>query len=49
VKWFPLSGTLPAMAFQEDVDALQWFALHRSEGLPVDREWAGRLAEQACG
>jgi 8-oxo-dGTP diphosphatase len=47
VEWFPLSGPLPEMAFQEDVDALQWFALHRSEGLPADREWAGQLAGQA--
>ena len=41
VEWFPLSGPLPEMAFQEDVDVLRWLALHRSEGLPVDREWAG--------
>lgn len=41
VEWFPLSGPLPQMAFQEDVDVLQWFALHRSEGLPVDRDWGG--------
>ena len=41
VEWFPLSGSLPEMAFQEDVDVLHWFALHRSEGLPVDRDWAG--------
>jgi ADP-ribose pyrophosphatase YjhB (NUDIX family) len=36
VAWFPLAGPLPEMAFQEDVDALQWFAGHRSEGLPVE-------------
>jgi ADP-ribose pyrophosphatase YjhB (NUDIX family) len=41
VEWFPLSGPLPEMAFQEDVDALRWFTQHRSEGLPVDPEWAG--------
>jgi 8-oxo-dGTP diphosphatase len=41
VEWFPLSGPLPDMAFQEDVDVLQWFALHQPAGLPVDREWAG--------
>jgi hypothetical protein len=42
VAWFPLAGPLPEMAFQEDVDALQWFAGHRCAGLPVEREWAGR-------
>jgi 8-oxo-dGTP diphosphatase len=42
VEWFPLSGPLPEMAFQEDVNVLHWFALHRSEGLPVDPEWARR-------
>jgi len=41
VEWFPLSGPLPEMAFQEDVDVLRRLALHRSQGLPVDRDWAG--------
>ena len=39
VEWFPLSGPLPEMAFQEDTDILRWFALHPSEGLPVDPEF----------
>jgi len=47
VAWFPLSGPLPEMAFQEDVDVLHRFARHRSEGLPVDREWAGQPSERA--
>ena len=42
VEWFSLPGVLPEMAFQEDVDVLRWFAVHGTEGLPVDRDWAGR-------
>jgi 8-oxo-dGTP diphosphatase len=45
VAWFSLAGPLPEMAFQEDVDVLHWFARHRSEGLPVDRDWAGQPCE----
>ena len=53
VEWFPLGGPLPEMAFQEDVDALQWFAAHRSEGVPVDRGLLDSLLRSlgflACG
>jgi hypothetical protein len=41
VEWFPLSGALPEMALQEDVDVLWWFTLHRAKGLPGDLDWAG--------
>lgn len=36
VAWFPLSGPLPEMAFQEDVDLIGWYAAGRMEGLPVE-------------
>jgi 8-oxo-dGTP diphosphatase len=39
VDWFSLSGPLPEMAFQEDVDLLSWYAAGRPEGLPVEA-WA---------
>jgi 8-oxo-dGTP diphosphatase len=41
VEWFSLPEPLPQMAFQEDIDVLRWFASHRSDGLPVDPDWAG--------
>jgi ADP-ribose pyrophosphatase YjhB (NUDIX family) len=36
VDWFSLSGPLPEMAFQEDVDLIEWYATHPGEGLPID-------------
>lgn len=40
VDWFPLSGPLPDMAFQEDVDVLDMVATGEFESLPVDPRFA---------
>jgi 8-oxo-dGTP diphosphatase len=36
VDWFPLSGPLPEMAFQPDVDIIEAYAQAEIEGLPVN-------------
>jgi ADP-ribose pyrophosphatase YjhB (NUDIX family) len=40
VEWFSLSGTLPEMGFQEDVEAIQRYAEAGFVGLPVDPDYA---------
>lgn len=40
VDWFPLAGPLPEMAFQEDVDLLEWYSTAAVDGLPVDPDHA---------
>ena len=42
VGWFPISGPLPEMAFQEDVDIIEWYSAKQSEGLPVDPDFASQ-------
>ena len=42
-KWFPVSGPLPEMAFQEDVDALEMYAKKEFIGLPVDQRYARQV------
>ena len=39
-KWFPISGPLPEMAFQEDIDALEMYVKKEFIGLPVDSRYA---------
>jgi ADP-ribose pyrophosphatase YjhB (NUDIX family) len=39
VDWFPLTGPLPEMGFQEDADVIAWYAANRGVGLPVDLEF----------
>ena len=36
VGWFPITGPLPEMGFQEDVDAIHLFAQQGHIGLPID-------------
>ena len=36
VAWFPLSGPLPDMAYQEDLEALRLYRLNPQHGLQVD-------------
>jgi ADP-ribose pyrophosphatase YjhB (NUDIX family) len=40
VDWFPMAGPLPEMAFQEDVDLLEWYSTQTVDGLPVDPDYA---------
>jgi 8-oxo-dGTP diphosphatase len=40
VAWYPLSGPLPELAFQEDIDMLAWYRDNRTQGLPVDPAFA---------
>jgi len=40
VKWFPVSGPLPEMAFQEDIDMLDMHARKELVGLPIDSRYA---------
>jgi len=40
VEWFPLSGPLPEMGFQEDMDVIELYAARAYEGLPVDPDHA---------
>ncbi|MGD8998266.1 MAG: NUDIX hydrolase [Anaerolineae bacterium] len=42
VDWFPLAGPLPEMAFQEDIDMIEWYSMNRSTGLPADPDFAGQ-------
>jgi len=43
VKWVPVSGPLPKMAFQEDVHMLDRYALKKSMSLPVDSRFARQI------
>ena len=36
--WFPLSGPLPEMAFQEDIDLLQTYRQANRRSLPVEQQ-----------
>ena len=40
VAWYPLSGPLPELVFQEDRDILAWYRDNRTRGLPVDPAFA---------
>ena len=40
VAWFPLSGPLPEMGFQEDRDIIALYANRPAQGLPVDPDHA---------
>ena len=43
-KWFPVSGPLPEMAFQEDVDALETYTKKEFMGMPVDARYARQVS-----
>jgi ADP-ribose pyrophosphatase YjhB (NUDIX family) len=45
VGWFPLSGPLPDMAFEEDLHVIDLYATMKGNGLPVDPDFA---ADSAC-
>jgi len=40
VGWFPISGPLPELAFEEDALALAAYAKGKFDGLPVDADFA---------
>ena len=40
VDWFPISGPLPEMGFQEDVEVIEMYAQKRFAGLPIDPDYA---------
>jgi 8-oxo-dGTP diphosphatase len=40
VDWFPMSGPLPEMGFQEDVHIIELYAKKEFKGLPIDKEQA---------
>jgi ADP-ribose pyrophosphatase YjhB (NUDIX family) len=40
VRWYPLIGDFPEMAFEEDVEILQLYSMGRYRELPIDFEYA---------
>ena len=40
VNWFPITGPLPELAFQEDADILAAYAKNTFAGLPIDPNFA---------
>lgn len=49
VDWFPLAGTLPDMAFVEDVYAIERYAQGMDGGLPVDAGFSGQASPAQGG
>lgn len=45
VGWYPLSGPLPEMGFEEDVEIIHWAARVGIGGLPVDARHAASARE----
>jgi 8-oxo-dGTP diphosphatase len=41
IRWYPLSGSLPEMAFEADRHIVERYAADRTPGAPVDPEAAG--------